>query len=76
MNKDNLIEFIPKDKYSTDPDRYKKFLHRYDIDTTELSAQGVNWNALSGSPIIKESQLIPYKSLIRKIFDWFIVKGI
>jgi hypothetical protein len=91
MNKDNVIEFKSKEKYTTNPDRYKKFFHRHDIDTTELSAQNVLWDNSRIDPImcnransgyyegtytIKNSQLVPYKSLIRKIFDWFMAKGI
>ena len=103
----NLIEFIPKDKY-------KQFLNIHVEDNTELSAQNVLWDnsridpimynqaknpfglppikneggtyeidpacinrKVSGyKPEIEDSQLIPYKSLIRKIFDWLMVKGI
>ena len=83
-NKDNIVN-ISKFKHKQDPlNSYTMSLidKGLPIDTTELSAQSVNWVKKS-IPEIKESQLIPYKSLIRKIFDWlnklrlwFMVKGL
>ena len=44
--------------------------------TYEIDPACINRKVSGYKPEIEDSQLIPYKSLIRKIFDWLMVKGI
>ena len=84
-NKDNIVN-ISKFKHKQDPlNSYTMSLIDKGLpqDNIELSAQGVNWNMNTGKLVVKSEkdmiiELLNYqsKSLIRKIFDWLIVKGL